>query len=261
MTERFYTTQLQAGLGMVDETRALLDIWTPGMKTTQLYQNALDSGRFPSMSARRLRNVVAECFHPRLLIDNGRPAEQLKTLGDALPSRDLEQILFIYTCRANAILADFVRDVYWPAYSSGRQSISNDDARDFVIRANQDGRTTKPWSETTIRRVAAYLTGACADFGFLERGRKSTRKVLAFRVQPLVAITLAYDLHFSGLGDNTVVAHPDWALFGLDRADVLDQLKRLSLKGVFLVQTAGDSVRIGWQCKSMKELSSAIVEG
>lgn len=260
MKQRKYTTQLQAGLGMVDETRALLDLWTPAMTAAHINQVALESGHFPGVSARRLRNLVTECFHPRLLNDGGRSAEFIKTLREVLSSREFEQMLFVYTCRANAILADFIREIYWPAYSSGRDVLSNSEAREFVTRANQQGLTTKPWSDTTIRRISAYLTGTCADFGLLERGTRSVRKVLPFRIEPHTAIALAYDLHFCGLGDNTVIAHPDWALFGLDRTDVISEMKRLSLMGVFLVQTAGDVVRIGWHCKNVKELSNAIAE-
>lgn len=31
-----YTTQLQAGLGLIDETKTLLDLWEPGMTAVQL---------------------------------------------------------------------------------------------------------------------------------------------------------------------------------------------------------------------------------
>src|SRR5207249_5477322 len=66
-----YTTNLQAGLGLVAETKALLEIWKPGMSVSQLNQHALDSGRFPQMTARRLRNLVVEGFAPRYLVDGG----------------------------------------------------------------------------------------------------------------------------------------------------------------------------------------------
>ena len=65
MTQVVYTTQLSAGSGILDESRALLDFWKEGMGTVELYQAALESGRFPNMSARRLRNLVAEGFAPR----------------------------------------------------------------------------------------------------------------------------------------------------------------------------------------------------
>ena len=257
---RLYTTQLQAGLGILDETRTLLDLWQPGMKTSNLFQTALDSGYFPNVTARRLRNVVAECFAPRYLVSKDYPAVLLKSLIKNVSSAELSQMLFLFTARANVILVDFVKTVYWPKYSGNHDTISNDEARDFVIQANQHGKTTRPWSESTIKRVSTYLTGCCADFGLLETGRKSVRRIIPYRVEQKTIALLAYDLHFSGLGDNSVIAHPDWELFGLQKEDLRDEMKRLSLKGFFIIQTAGDVIRIGWNYKNWEELVNVISE-
>lgn len=260
MTQTRYTTKLQAGLGMIDETRSLLELWNEGIEPAALSQRALESGRFPNMSARRVRNLVIECFAPRYITAPQCPAGLLKALSDVLSLREFEQLLFVYTCRANPILADFIREVYWPMYSAGRETISNDDARKFVVEANHDGKTSAPWSQTTIRRVSSYLTGSCADFGLLESGSKSVRKILPFRIESRAVIVLAYDLHFAGNGDNKILAHPDWELFGLSREDVLAELKRLSLKGLFIIQTAGGVTRIGWQCKNFEELVDVVAQ-
>ena len=257
MSKRRYTTQLQAGLGMVTETRALLGLWHQGMTAAKLYAVALDSGDFPGVSARRLQNIISECFASRLLTNDGRPAAYLKALLPFLDLRDFEQILLIYASRANVILEDFIRDIYWNAYAAGHILLTNQDAYAFVIKANQLGNTTKPWSENTIRRVASYLTGACADFGLLEYGAKSTRKILPFKMEWKAAIALAYDLHFSGAGDNMVVADNAWTLFGMTRADTIEELRRLSRKGFIIVQAAGDVIRIGWQYKKPEELANA----
>lgn len=53
-----YTTQLQAGLGLVDETKTLLDIWSPGMTPPQLQAASLASGRFTTVTARRLAEMA-----------------------------------------------------------------------------------------------------------------------------------------------------------------------------------------------------------
>ena len=45
--QRYYTTQLQAGLGLIEETKQLLQVYQPGMTTVQLYEAALASGRCP----------------------------------------------------------------------------------------------------------------------------------------------------------------------------------------------------------------------
>jgi hypothetical protein len=107
-----YTTQLQAGLGLVAETLKLLAIWEPGMVGQDLLQAALASGDFPTVAARRLRNVIIEAFCPRYLVDGAAPARLLKTVSKRLPKEDFPALCFLFTCRANSILGDFVRHVY-----------------------------------------------------------------------------------------------------------------------------------------------------
>jgi len=261
MTATTYTSMLNAGIGMIDETRILLDLWNPGMSMNELNQIALKSGQFPNITARRLRNLIAECFKPRYLVNNGKPAVLLKLIQPFISNREFRQLLFVFTCRESRILADFVHELYWNAYISGREKISNEDALLFVSRANQDGKTSRPWSEGTILRVSSYLTSSCADFGLLEEGSKMSRQILPYRIEPQVAIILAHDLHFAGHGDNHVLSDPDWALFGMDRSDVLNELKRQALKGWFIIQSAGDAARIGWQYQNMEELINAFNKG
>ena len=261
MTKGSYSSRLGAGLGMLEETRILLDLWQPGMQPANLQRVALESGRFPNVSARRLRNLVGECFALRYLAENGAPAVLLKSLLPVLSTREYEQLLFLYTCHAHPILTDFVCEVYWTAYSSGRDVLTNDEARAWVTRANQDGKTTSPWSERSIRNVAGYLTGVCAEYGLLERGQRVSRRIMPYRIESRVAAVLAYDLHFRGHGDNAVLSHPDWALFGMERGDVLDELKRLALKGLLIVQAAGDVTRISWPYKTMEELADVLTHG
>lgn len=258
--KNYYTTKLQAGLGLIDETKLLLDIWDASLDTTSLYKSALNSGQFPHVSARRLRNIVAECFAPRYLVEDAQPAKILKAHQNLFSSVELTQLFCLYTCRANTILADFIRQIYWDKYSSGYETISSEDAKDFVIRAVQDGKTAKSWSESTIKRVSSYLTGCCVDFGLLEKMRKKERRILPFRIELKISAILAHDLHFSGLGDNAVVEHKDWAIFGLEPQDVREELKRMSLKNYIMVQSAGDVTRLEWSFKSMEECLDVIAQ-
>jgi len=248
-----YTTQLQAGLALIQETRLLLAIWKPGMSAKALYQEALRSGQFPNISARRLRNVVVECFAPRYLVSGGKPAQDLKRLSTVFSTQEFTQLLLLYTCRANLILADFIRDVYWEKYVAGADLVSNEAVRGFIARAIDDGKMGKRWAESTIRRVSSYLTGCCIDYGLLGGRTRGGCLIVPYRIEPRVAAYLAHVLHFEGLGDNTVISHPDWQLFGLSRDDVREEFKRLSLKGHVIYQSAGEITHIGWNRKRMED--------
>ena len=226
-----------------------------------MHQIALESGRFPTVTARRLKDIVGECFAPRYLVSGGEPALHLKKFSLSLSNPDLGQLMLIFTCRTQTILGDFIRQVYWARYMGGYTEITNDDARTFVERAMDDGKTVKRWPESTVRKVSAYLTGCCADYGMLERGKRSSRKIIPFRISSSVAAYIAYALHFSGIGDNALMSHEDWQLFGLTRLDVLEELKRLSLKGLLIIQAAGDLIRISWKFQNMEALCDVLTQG
>lgn len=253
-----YTTQLQAGLGLVNETPLLFELYQPGMSSSELFASALASGRFPLVTARRLENIVRECFVPRYLRQQGI-ADTLKKFIPHLQRDEILQVMLLHTARANAILSDFIREVYWPLYMAGRETLEKDAALQFVKHAIQEGKTQSAWSEGTVDRVASYLLGACTDFGLLAPRRTGPRKLTPPRLQLKVAAYLAYDLKLQGLGDNQLLNHPDWQLFGLEWNDVRDQLKRLSLQGLLILQTAGDVTHISWQYKSMEELIDVLI--
>jgi len=260
IVKKNYNSQLGAGLGLVTESKTLLELWTPGMSAAELYRVSLESGRFPTVTARRLLNITKECFAPRYLARDGVRAMHLKKLLPVFSTPDLMQMMLLFTCRANPILGDFVRQVYWTQYAGGHSEITNTNARAFVERAIDDGKTLKRWSESMIRNVSGYLTGCCADYGLLEAGQKTSRRIIPFRISSNVATYLAHDLHFSGIGDNTLLTHKDWQLFGLEREDVLEELKRLSLKGLLIVQSAGDVIRISWKQPNMEVLCNVLTQ-
>ena len=99
------------------------------------YQRTLASGYFPSMTARRLRNIVSEGFVARYVREGDSPARYLKRLLPTLTSAELQQLCLIFTCRAQEIFGDFIRQVYWVRYSAGDRELSNPTARLFIERA------------------------------------------------------------------------------------------------------------------------------
>lgn len=136
------TTKLNAGLVMVMETRLLLDLWKLGDTSETLYVRALQSRHLPQVSARWLRNIIVECFFPRYRRCN-IPTAILKHLSTSTAIWEWQQLLLLLTARANRILHDFVRQVYWPAYAAGKTLLTRQEARHFVQDAVAVGLTSE----------------------------------------------------------------------------------------------------------------------
>src|SRR5271166_2828955 len=182
---RQYTTQLGAGLGMVQETFDLLRLWQHGDTPKQLSDKAIRTGVFSRTTARRARNIVIEMFAPRFLADGGKSVSYLKCLIESnIPADDLTQLFFLYTARAQLIFADFVTDVYWPRYNAGAIRLGRVDAETFIHRALDNGRMQKRWTESTVRRVSGYLLGCGTNFGLLSDMEKSERAIKRFAIRP-----------------------------------------------------------------------------
>ncbi len=253
MTKQKYTAVLAKGLGILEETLVLLQVWEPGMSVRQLAEVAINDGILGKATAKRAKDLVSEVFAPRYLVANGRPAEQLKNLlNEGVNPVKLGQILLIHTARANAILHDFISEVYWAKYSEGGTHLTKEDALSFLEKAYHLGRLSMRWSEQMTSHIASDLVGCLTDFQLVENRKKSTRQILAFTINPLTSLYLAHDLHFSGISDNAISEHSDWRLFGLRKIEVVRELQRAS-KDHFILQFSGELLKISWKYQSMEE--------
>ena len=172
--------------------------------------------------------------------------------------RNLFNFSFLFTCRANLILADFVSHVYWELYAGGYDYISTEHAENFILDSINEGKMEKRWEESTIKRQTSYLIGCCVDFGLLEKGRGETKQIKPFYLSDALKLYLTYDLHLSGLSDSALISHKNWSFFGFKPSDVLNELRTLSQKGFFIIQSGGGVTTISWKNFDMNDLCNAI---
>lgn len=254
-----YTTELSKGQGAVEETFSLLRLWQPGMTADELATRALREGSLSRSTAVRTQDLVQRVFVRRYLAPDGQPAVHLKRLVDRSADRAVvRQVMLIHTARLHRILGDFIIERYWGRFSAGAEKISRTDAEEFIARAHMEGRISPSWSPVMRVRVARYLTGTLADFGLLEEGREMAKQIRPFRILSGTALYLAHEVHFRSFSDNSILELPDWKLFGLVREDIVRELERLAGDGHFILQFAGDLLRITWRYQTMEDCLDAI---
>lgn len=254
-----YTTQLQAGHSLIEETKTLLHIWEDGMKSKDLYESALNQGVLPNFSADRLKRIVVKCFTPRFLKEKN-VASNLKKLIHSLTPKEQSFLIFLYTARSNAILYDFIIDVYWKKYLSNQDYISISDGIEFIRTGLAKNKTPQNWSESTIKQLANSLINSLVDFDFLSVDEGNKKKISPPWLTTNLIIYIAYDLHLKGLGDNNIINNNDWKLFGMDDSDVRTHFNKISRSGFWIVQSAGSALKISWKYNSWKELIDVIIK-
>jgi hypothetical protein len=258
MSNQQYTTQLQAGLGMISENLHFLDAWEPEDDVQTLYHRLLETGEGSNVTARRLRNLVAEMFAPRFLADDNRPATHLKILKDRLDVSVIGQFIYLYTVRAQRIFYDFMATVYWRIYESGRTRMDREEIIQFIEESLDEGRMQKRWSESTIRRVTGYLGGCAVDFGFFDKARKGSYEFISKTIPRSLSLYLAYELHFLNYSDEAVTHHDDWKLWGMSPHDAQRELEALGRGGHLIFQGGGSVVRVSWRYQTMEEVLDVI---
>jgi len=256
-----YTVALAKGQGMVSETILILKAWQPGMSPAELSRLLREQGLIPKASARRCSDLVKDVFAPRYLCDSGRPAGHLRALVEAnVGSEKLRQLFLLHTARANAILFDFITEVFWKHYAAGATMLQTHEAVSFILGAHSTGRIPRTWSESMRIRMARYLLACLTDFGLARDRLKGGKEIRPFAILGSTTLYLAHEAHFAGQSDHAVLDHADWKLFGLDRQGVLEELRKVAAEGHFIVQFSGDLLRISWKYKTMEECLDGIAQ-
>lgn len=253
-----YTEALARGGALLNEMRTLLCAWKPGESTPDFIRRVRQDGILGQATARTISDYV-RVFARRFVAPPGTPARYLRRLmrGDA-PHQVLTDLAFYYTAEQDDLLRDFTVLRYWPFVREGRLTISRDDARQFIWEAEQDGRIRAPWSDAVKKDMPARLLNALADFGLLGALKGGRRQIVPYRAADGTIVYLAHLLREIGVTDASLADQPAWALFGLDPRDVWNRLDNLAGDGWFLVQRAGEVVRITWKYQRLEEAVDAL---
>jgi hypothetical protein len=254
-TDRKYSTAISKGAGMIDEIRRLLEYWRLDEPLDEFARRVQTEGILGNSTAYRTRDVVRRVFAPRLLKPTDKPARILqKVLSSGLTGRVFTELLFVFTARQDPLVYDFTIREYWPTARRGRPVVDIDSMLSFLSEAHSDGRLDNQWSENVSVRIARCVLGLLRDVGFLRETARGRREIVDYHMSDEGVAVLARELIESGVTDSSLSNHPDWALFGMRPAEVLERMDGIGEHRGVIVQHAGSVVHFTWSVKSIEEL-------
>ncbi|WP_166386800.1 BrxA family protein [Polaribacter sp. 11A2H] len=245
-----YNSNLLKGTGLIQEMLILIDAYDNSEPYLEFQERVVKDDLLSKSTENRVIDIVRNIFKDRFLGYEINIPEVLKEMREEYVSMSvLTQIFFLYTCRANRLLVDFIIEVYFKKLNNGYHDLKSSDPKDFIKVALSDGRINSSWSESTINKVSQHIIATLIDFELIERNKT----ILKFRIFDLTANYLAHELHFRGVSDNNIWTHKDWSIFGLKPQDVIPVFERLANQGTFIMQFSGELLSISWKNKSMKD--------
>ena len=240
---------------MIEETRRLLEHWTPAESLDEFTRRVQDEGLLGNATAYRTRDVVRRVFAPRYLKPTDKPARILqRVLSSGLPGRVFTELVFLFTARQDPLVYDFTIREYWPSAGRGRNIMGTDLMLSFLSEAHYDGRLDNQWSESVSVRMARCVLGLLRDVGFLREVTRGRREIVNYHMSDEGAALIAKELQERAVTDSSLCAHPDWSLFGMTESEVLERLNSLGEHRGVIVQRAGSVVHFTWTVNSIEEL-------
>ncbi|MDC1370266.1 DUF1819 family protein [Flavobacteriales bacterium] len=245
-----YNSNLLKGTGLIQEMLILTDSYDSSEPYLEFQERVVRDDLLSKSTENRVVDIVRNIFKDRFLGYEINIPEALKEMREEYVSMSvLTQIFYVYTCRANKLLADFINEVYFKKLDTGYHDLKSSDPKDFIKTALSDGRINSSWSVSTISKVSEHIIATLIDFELIQRNKE----ILNFRIIDLTANYLAHELYFRGISDNNIWYHEDWKLFGLKPHDVITLFERLANQGTFIMQFSGEILSISWKYKNMNE--------
>lgn len=249
----YYCRTLNYGGAAIERCMYILDFWTPGMDSNDLFTRILEEGRDSSITASSLKHSVKEVFKSRFLTKQALPwTEMLFATRQHLSSAVIEQICFLLTCRCEGMLSDFLSMEYWPRVVRGEKQISKDTLHAFLSIATSEGRGGGCWTESRFRRALSSLSAACNGFHLVKREQQSL-KLTPPMILNEVVLCLAYDLKSQGLVGDELISHEDWTLFGLTPTNVRKRLNDRSFLPFFKITESLSATFFSWNIPNMMD--------
>ena len=252
-----YSSKIIKAGAVLGDTKTLLANWDLGSSARENMERAQRENLFGKASRSRVRDVLA-IFRQRYLGEGAVTKALVVLVKGKLPAAALDRILFFHAARADRLLHDVVTEVLGPL---GARGISDIDVVEFQKPLKKwvaAGKTSAPWSDPTVERIAQGLLSALRDFGVLQ-GAVNKRIAPAFL--PVEAFAyLAFYLKQHQPSGAKMAELPDWKLFFLPREGVERGLFEAHQSGLLEYHAAGSVTRLTFPAGTLEEYARVLTQ-
>jgi len=241
---------------MIDETHAVFAAWDFARSKRENLDRLREENFIGASSATWLRDV-AKVLNRRFDPD-GRDRALVVLAKNGCDLEEWKPLLLWHITRDEFLLRDFLQNWLYPAYKSGVFRVRPEELHAYLRSIQKRGGTTEhPWTETTLKRVAAGLLKMAADFGLL-RG-SVVKEFASYHLPERSFMYLLHAIREEKQSPRKVLDAADWRMFLMRPSDVEHELLRLHQFRKLEYHVAGSLVQLTLPCSSSRNFAERMV--
>lgn len=257
ITEPPYSSRIIKASALIADTKVLLSSWDLHQPVDENLERARQQNILGKTSRRRANDILT-IFRQRYFSDPEVGATLATLVQGHAPAHWIDPLLYFFSAQNDRTLRDMVIEAVYPRSLAGYTEIPTDMMIRKLREWVSEGKTTSPWNEETLVRVAQGIQATLRDFGALQG---DVRKEIAPIYLPnqsfaLIAFWLDHHLH-SG---NLVLNSGDWKLFFLPVSGVERFFLEANQEHLLRYNAAGSIVRLDFPERSLTEYAQFLMD-
>ena len=255
--EPTYTSRIIKASALIADTKVLLAAWDAERSVAENLDRARRENIFGKTSRKRVEDILL-IFRQRYF-DEADVGMALVTLTqDGAPAQLIDPLLYFFSAQNDRTLRDFVAEVLYPRHLAGYTDLPVQVAVRAVRNWVAEGKTTTPWNDRTIERVAQGLMATLRDFGVLQ-GAVNKHLTPIYLPTPSFAL-IALWLQQRERSGHLILQSDNWRLFFLPVEGVERFFIEADQEHLLTYHAAGSVVRIEFPAASLTEYAHALLE-
>ncbi|WIG59045.1 MAG: hypothetical protein OJF49_001792 [Ktedonobacterales bacterium] len=254
-----YSTRINHVGALLPDTKLMLAHWDLSATVPANLERMRADNIFAKASRSRIPEML-DIFRERYLTDPEilRMLVTLASSSSSAPSSLLDPILYVLATRTDPLLRDVVLDLLGPMLARGHTLVRPEDVVRWLNEQMAAGKTQRPWSDVTIRRLAVGLLATLRDFGILQ-GKVAKRLGPIYLAPPAFAL-LALLLSRDQPSGAKLLHDPSWQLFFLAQPAVELLFFEAHQERLLTYQAAGRVIRVEFPTRSLEEYAHALTQ-
>lgn len=240
---------------MIEETYAAMRYWNFDVSKQENLLRIQSSNSIGARSASWLEKVC-KVFNRRF-DPNGRDRALAELAQGGLAYEVWKPLMLWHMTRDEFLVRDFLANWLFPQFQAGALRIRAEEIYPYLEGLHESGVVAKPWSHSTLTRLASGLLKIAMEFGLMKG--VTVREFTPYHLPEAAFVYLLHAIADTQPNARAIVHSPDWRMFLMSVDEVERELFRLHQFHKLHYEVAGSLAQLTLPCATARDYAKEML--